>query len=68
MGVRNRSLLGTRYTGTDGGSDVIGLLTDIAADFASMEAPWELPHPAPSPEDKVSVDKIGDPKKSVVAI
>jgi uncharacterized small protein (DUF1192 family) len=27
-----------QYTGTGGGSDVIGLLTDIAADFASMEA------------------------------
>jgi len=26
------------YKGTSGGSDVIGLLTDIAADFASMEA------------------------------
>merc|ERR1719478_677377 len=29
---------GGAYKGTSGGSDVIGLLTDIAADFASMEA------------------------------
>jgi uncharacterized small protein (DUF1192 family) len=29
---------GEAYTGTGGGSDVIGLLTNIATDFASMEA------------------------------
>merc|ERR1719240_2147146 len=29
---------GEAYTGTSGGSDVIGLLTNIATDFASMEA------------------------------
>ena len=33
-----RTLNAARYKGTSGGSDVIGLLTDIAADFASMEA------------------------------